>query len=148
MKSSTFTGDINMKELQIKYLKGSGPGGQNINKVNTKVQIKFNIDNISWLNSETKELLKKYEPSKINRLNEFIINSNRTRYQTLNLADCLQKIRETIIKIENQEKYKKMKAEENVQIEEKRNRMRKEKAFQRILYKKNRSILKESRQEN
>ncbi|XP_014775926.1 peptidyl-tRNA hydrolase ICT1, mitochondrial [Octopus bimaculoides] len=38
---NNFTGYIPIDKLQISYMKSSGPGGQNVNKVNTKVEVRF-----------------------------------------------------------------------------------------------------------
>lgn len=48
-----------MDKIKITYSRSSGPGGQNVNKVNTKVDIRFNVKEATWLHEEIKtELLK------------------------------------------------------------------------------------------
>lgn len=46
-----------MEELEITYSRSSGPGGQNVNVVNTKVDLRFNIKKASWLDQEIKSKL-------------------------------------------------------------------------------------------
>ena len=52
-----FTGYIPIEELDITYSRSSGPGGQNVNKVNTKVEVRFNISSASWINDDLKSKL-------------------------------------------------------------------------------------------
>lgn len=46
-----------MEELDITYSRSSGPGGQNVNKVNTKVDVRFKIETAKWLNDDIKKKL-------------------------------------------------------------------------------------------
>lgn len=52
-----FTGYIPVEQLQITYSKSSGPGGQNVNKVNTKVDVRFHLESAKWIDVETKTKL-------------------------------------------------------------------------------------------
>lgn len=54
-----FTGYIPMKELKITSCAASGPGGQHVNKVNTKVDVRFHVKNASFLSEDIKEKLSK-----------------------------------------------------------------------------------------
>lgn len=46
-----------MEQIQITYSKSSGPGGQNVNKVNTKVDLRFHLESASWISDSIKEKL-------------------------------------------------------------------------------------------
>jgi len=52
-----FTGFIPIEELEITYSTSSGPGGQNVNKVNTKVDLRFKVESAKWLNEEVRQKL-------------------------------------------------------------------------------------------
>lgn len=52
-----FTGYIPVEELDITYSTSSGPGGQNVNKVNTKVDLRFKVESAQWLNDEIRQKL-------------------------------------------------------------------------------------------
>ena len=54
--SSYFSGIVPVKELDITYSGSSAPGGQNVNKSNTKVEARFKLDTARWLSDETKEI--------------------------------------------------------------------------------------------
>jgi peptidyl-tRNA hydrolase ICT1 len=66
-------------KLTFAFSRSSGPGGQNVNKVNTKVDLRFNIESAGWLTEEVKERLIELYPNRINSENEFIVTSQKTR---------------------------------------------------------------------
>ncbi|VDM59104.1 unnamed protein product [Angiostrongylus costaricensis] len=78
----------------------SGPGGQNVQKNATKVEIRFNLRNAYWLSDALKDGLEKRLGNRINAKGELIIESDRTRERHLNLADCFDKLRSTIYDVE------------------------------------------------
>lgn len=57
MDKSIFSGYIPVEELEVTYSTSSGPGGQNVNKVNTKVDLRFKIESAKWLNDEVRQKL-------------------------------------------------------------------------------------------
>ncbi|KAJ8915971.1 hypothetical protein NQ315_016648 [Exocentrus adspersus] len=91
-----FSGYIPINELEITYSKSSGPGGQNVNKVNTKVDVRFHLQSAKWLSDEVKDKLSEKFNSKLTNDGYLIYKSDLTRSQQLNLADCLEKIRQNI----------------------------------------------------
>lgn len=48
---------IPIDELEITYSRSSGPGGQNVNKVNTKVDVRFQVLSAKWLKDDVKKKL-------------------------------------------------------------------------------------------
>ena len=64
--------------------RSSGPGGQNINKVNTKVELRFNITDSKILNDSEKELLLEKLASRINQEGLLILSSQSERSQLKN----------------------------------------------------------------
>ncbi|ESO07693.1 hypothetical protein HELRODRAFT_75878 [Helobdella robusta] len=88
--------NLKLDELQISYTKSSGPGGQNVNKVNTKVEIRFHVPSAKWIPEPLKEKLKIKEAGRITKDGYLVVTSDKTRKQLLNQADCFDKIR-TII---------------------------------------------------
>ncbi|KAJ3341554.1 Peptidyl-tRNA hydrolase ict1, mitochondrial, partial [Kappamyces sp. JEL0680] len=56
----TFTkNSIAVEDLTVQYSRSSGPGGQNVNKVNTKVEMRFPIHKVKWLPEDVKTLLRR-----------------------------------------------------------------------------------------
>ena len=91
-------------ELIFTASKSSGPGGQNVNKVNTKVELRFNIENSNLLSDEEKELLFEKLSNKINKLGELIVTSQSERTQLQNKEKAIEKLN---LLIENALKIKK-----------------------------------------
>jgi len=71
--------------------RSSGKGGQHVNKTNTKVELRFNIDASEILNSEEKKLLKEKLSGKINNEGILQIVSQETRSQLKNKNKCIEK---------------------------------------------------------
>ncbi|XP_044527784.1 peptidyl-tRNA hydrolase ICT1, mitochondrial [Gracilinanus agilis] len=88
--------DIPIDRLQISYSKSSGPGGQNVNKVNTKAEVRFHLAKADWIAEPIRQKIAVLFKNKISKSGELIITSDSSRYQFRNLADCLQKIRDMI----------------------------------------------------
>ncbi|XP_072375230.1 large ribosomal subunit protein mL62-like [Diabrotica undecimpunctata] len=94
--TNEFTGYIPMEELDISYSRSSGPGGQNVNKVNTKVDVRFHLQSAKWLNEKIKEKMAEKFSTQLTKEGYLIFRSDVTRSQQLNLADCLEKIRKAV----------------------------------------------------
>ncbi|XP_021198674.3 large ribosomal subunit protein mL62 [Helicoverpa armigera] len=91
-----FSGYIPIDKLEIKYSASSGPGGQNVNKVHTKVDLRFKPSEADWLHPDIKSKLIELQGNKLSKDGYLIIRSDSTRSQQLNLADCMQKLRNMI----------------------------------------------------
>ncbi|XP_012517702.1 PREDICTED: peptidyl-tRNA hydrolase ICT1, mitochondrial isoform X2 [Propithecus coquereli] len=88
--------DIPLDRLTISYCRSSGPGGQNVNKVNSKAEVRFHLATADWIAGPVRQRIAISHKNKINRAGELILTSESSRYQFRNLADCLQKIRDII----------------------------------------------------
>ncbi|XP_027811594.2 large ribosomal subunit protein mL62 isoform X2 [Marmota flaviventris] len=88
--------DIPLDRLMISYCRSSGPGGQNVNKVNSKAEVRFHLATADWIAEPVRQKIALKHKNKINREGELILTSESSRYQFRNLADCLQKIRDMI----------------------------------------------------
>ncbi|KAF0887187.1 ICT1 hydrolase, partial [Crocuta crocuta] len=82
--------------LTISYCRSSGPGGQNVNKVNSKAEVRFHLATAEWIAEPVRQKMAITHKNKINKSGELILTSECSRYQFRNLADCLQKIRDMI----------------------------------------------------
>ena len=85
-----------LQELSITYSGSSGPGGQNVNKTSTKVDIRFHMESATWLTSEVKAVLSEKMASDLTKDGWIVVKSDRTRSQSLNQADALEKLRGSI----------------------------------------------------
>ncbi|XP_071968549.1 large ribosomal subunit protein mL62 [Engystomops pustulosus] len=131
--------DIPVDRLTISYSKSSGPGGQNVNKVNTKAEIRFHLSSADWIPEDVRQKISQQNRNRINREGELIVSSQVSRYQMRNLADCLDKIR-TMISEANQKP--KPVTKEDIKVRQ----MRMEKMnMERLRQKKIHSSIKQSR---
>lgn len=83
-------------EVTVSFARSSGPGGQNVNKVNSKAVLRWNIRDSSALPPAVKLRFETYFPTRINQAGEVVIASDKHRDQARNVADCYEKLRQLI----------------------------------------------------
>lgn len=88
--------NIPENELGIKFARSSGPGGQNVNRRETKVQVRWNVYSSKILDEEQKELLQKRLESQITNEGDIIVESDETRYQPQNKEIAIWRLNELI----------------------------------------------------
>ena len=88
--------EIPQNELIFKASRSSGPGGQNVNKLNTKVAVNFNISNSGALNAEQKEIILKKLGHRLTKDNILIVESQRFRSQKANRDFAIEKLNDII----------------------------------------------------
>jgi ribosome-associated protein len=78
------------KELFFEFIRSSRPGGQNVNKVATAAQLRFNVEESPSLPQDVKERLLKIAKNKINNEGELVITAKRYRTQDKNRKDAIE----------------------------------------------------------
>jgi ribosome-associated protein len=81
-----------LKESTFAYIQSSGPGGQNVNKVATAVQLRFDIKNTSLLDEEIKARLLKIAGKRVTSEGTLVIEAKRYRSQEKNKADAMRRM--------------------------------------------------------
>ncbi|KAL7476021.1 hypothetical protein ACHAW6_001911 [Cyclotella cf. meneghiniana] len=96
------------ESLQISFARSSGAGGQNVNKLNTKVEIRFHLDSASWIPAEVRERLKTNEANRINNEGYFSITCQEYRTQAQNRKEALRKLQDILKESWKRPKVRKM----------------------------------------
>lgn len=84
-------------ELVFSFSRSSGPGGQNVNKVNTKATLRWQVGETTSLPDAIKQRFIRQQTHRINQLGELIVSSQRYREQLRNRHDCLEKLRVMLV---------------------------------------------------
>jgi len=87
---------INENEIVETFIRASGPGGQNVNKVSSAVQIRFDARNSPSLPADILLRLEKLAGSRLTKDGVIVITANRKRTQEANRRDALERLVEMI----------------------------------------------------
>lgn len=79
------------KELVFRVSRSSGPGGQNVNKVNSKVTLRFDVERSEILTSVEKEVIRQKLAASMSQDGELILSAQESRSQLANKEAVLQK---------------------------------------------------------
>jgi ribosome-associated protein len=83
---------IRSEEIHYDFVRASGPGGQNVNKVATAVQLRFSPGNSRSLGPDVRERLLRLAGKRVNSSGEIVIEAKRFRTQQRNREDALQRL--------------------------------------------------------
>jgi ribosome-associated protein len=118
--------NLDEKELHFGFVRASGPGGQNVNKVSSAVQLRFDVANSTSLPDEVRNRLSRLARNRINDDGILVIEARRYRMQDQNRQDSvdrlIQLIRRAAEKPKIRKKTKPTAASKRRRLEEKHRR--------------------------
>ncbi len=85
------------EELQFTFSRSSGPGGQNVNKVNSKATLHWNPNTSPALPEEVRTRFLERYAKRITNDGQIVITAQESRDQPKNIAICLEKLRAMIV---------------------------------------------------
>jgi ribosome-associated protein len=90
---------IPLAELEFTFSRSSGPGGQNVNKVNTKAQLRWRVASSPSLPEPVRSRLLQRQRRRLTADGDLLITSQRFRDAPRNKADCLEKLRRIVLEV-------------------------------------------------
>lgn len=91
--------EIPETEFDFSFARSGGPGGQNVNKVNSRAVLHWDVTNTESLPAGVKERFLARYRNRVTTEGVLVLQSQRYRDQGRNVADCLEKLREMICNV-------------------------------------------------
>ena len=97
---------ISEKEIREDFIRSGGPGGQNVNKVSTAVQLRFDVKNSSSLPDGVRRRLMRLAGSRMTKDGILVIRAERHRTREQNRQDAISRLADLIIAATKVPKYR------------------------------------------
>ena len=82
--------------IEWRAVRSSGPGGQNVNKVASKVELRVRLDSVSGLTAPARARLAAFAAGRLDADGRLLVTSQRTRDQLRNLGDAREKVKKLV----------------------------------------------------
>jgi ribosome-associated protein len=126
------------EEFQISFARSSGPGGQNVNKTNSKAVLHWDVTNSPSLPWDVKARFLKSFASKLTTEGSIVIASDESRAQEANIKGCLDKLKAMILTVATPPKIRKptkpTKSSQRARVDNKKARSQTKKTRQKVEY--------------
>lgn len=93
-------------EISISFIRAGGPGGQNVNKVSSAAQLRFDARHSLSLPERVRERLERIAGTKLTKEGVIVITANRFRTQEANRRDAVDRLVEMIAAAAHQPKFR------------------------------------------
>jgi ribosome-associated protein len=126
------------EEFDISFARSSGPGGQNVNKTNSKAVLHWDVTNSPSLPWDVKARFLKAFASKLTTEGSIVIASDESRAQEANVKGCLEKLKAMILAVATPPKIRRptkpTRASQRARVENKKARSLTKKTRQKVEY--------------
>jgi len=116
------------REVQLRFIRAAGPGGQNVNKVASAVELRFDVKRSTALPEEVRQRLLRQSGKRLNSAGVLIIQARRYRRQERNRQDALERlvrlVRQAAVKPRARRPTRPSRASRESRLEIKRHRSR------------------------
>lgn len=89
--------EIPADQLEMSFVRSSGSGGQNVNKVNSQVQVRLHLETAHWIPYEVRQRLSQREAGRINKEGVLTLHVQEHRTQVQNRKTAMHKLQEMIL---------------------------------------------------
>lgn len=87
---------LDERDIELQFVRASGPGGQNVNKVATAVQLRFTVDGVSGLPEDVRTRLRRLAGRRLAAHGTVVIDARRYRTQERNREDAVERLVELV----------------------------------------------------
>lgn len=87
---------VPLAEIHLDFVRSSGPGGQNVNKTSSKVQLRWHVGRSRAFTEEEKGLIHQYLRKRLNNAGEIVLASDRLRSQLQNRAFVVEQLQRLV----------------------------------------------------
>ncbi len=121
-------GDIHIKRNDLRYTfsRSGGPGGQNVNKLNTRAELRISVIDIIGMNNIALDRLRTLAGRRLTKNDEIVIHAESSRSQLDNKNDCIRRLRELVARAAIAPKSRKKKKPTKAMIERRLEKKRKQ----------------------
>ena len=93
---ATTTPELDERHITERFVRASGPGGQNVNKVSTKIDLRVDLAGIEGLADDSRARLSRLVQNRLDADGRLVIISQATRNQARNLEDARARVADLI----------------------------------------------------